>query len=354
MNYQDSGVNLHDQNMFNAKLCGKMPWLGGYGGAMPITEEDYLISSTDGVGTKIKLYNDYKDLDGVSIKNLGIDLVAMVMNDIVCTGAKPLFFNDYLAVNSLESVEALDLIDGINEGLELCGDNVPLMGGETAIMSDMYKVGDFDLAGFGVGICKQDNFIDGTDIVSGDVMLGLASSGFHSNGYTLIRKVVETFEEEVMSVLESSKGSPGNFPPTLIQDLLKPTRIYVKSVLEVLHLHKGSVHGIAHITGGGRNNVNRLLGESINLKPMWNNNNDAFRQEEFHWIQQYGNISDEEMRRVFNDGIGMVLIVERDDASKVISLLEALGEEVYEVGSIVDRLNAEQLDELNKTIENRH
>jgi phosphoribosylformylglycinamidine cyclo-ligase len=276
----------------------------------------------------------------VSIKNLGIDLVAMVMNDIVCTGGKPLFFNDYLAVNSLESVEGLELIDGINDGLKLCGENVPLMGGETAIMSDMYKVGDFDIAGFGVGLCKKVDFIDGLTIVSGDVMLGLKSSGFHSNGYTLIRKVVESYELD--------------FPTNLIQDLLKPTRIYVKSVLEVLRLHKGSVHGIAHITGGGRNNVNRLLGENLNLKPMWNNNNTAFRQDEFNWIKKHGNISEEEMRRVFNDGIGMVLIVERNDASKVTSMLEALGEEVFEVGLIEDRLNRSELDELNKTIENRH
>ena len=171
MNYKDSGVNLHEQDMFNAQLATQMPWLGGFAGAFDIGD-DFLVSSTDGVGTKIKLYNSYKDLDGVSIRNLGIDLVAMVMNDIVCTGAKPLFFNDYLAVNTIESVEALELVAGINEGLAQCG-NVPLLGGETAIMSDMYKLGDFDVAGFGVGACPKDDYIDGSGISAGNVMIGL-------------------------------------------------------------------------------------------------------------------------------------------------------------------------------------
>ena len=216
MNYKESGVDLHEQDVFNARLAKKMPWLGGFGGAFDIGE-DYLISSTDGVGTKVMLYNDYKDEPGVSISNLGIDLVAMVMNDIVCTGAKPLFFNDYLAVNDLTKMDAMDLIAGINTGLHLCGD-VPLLGGETAIMGDMYGEGEFDVAGFGVGACPKDDFIDGTAISDGDVMLGLASSGFHSNGYTLIRKVLENVPNE-------------DIPTDLFKDLLKPTKIYVNSIL---------------------------------------------------------------------------------------------------------------------------
>jgi len=342
MNYKDSGVDLHEQDMFNAKLGQKMPWLGGFGGAFDIGE-DYLVSSTDGVGTKVKLYTQSQKEEGVDIKNLGIDLVAMVVNDLVCTGAKPLFFNDYLSVNTIDSIDAMGIIEGINEGLAQCGDGIPLIGGETAIMGDMYKEGEFDIAGFGVGACPKENFIDGSGIEVGDVMLGLKSNGFHSNGYTLIRQVVS----------HTVENDPESIPEGLFADLLKPTRIYVNSILKVLDYYKEDVHGISHITGGGRYNVNRLLGD-INLKPKWNNNNTAFRQDEFNWIQKAGNISDEEMRRVFNDGIGMVLVVNRNSAQKIISLLESLGEDVFEVGLIETRLNKVELDELNQIIENRH
>jgi phosphoribosylformylglycinamidine cyclo-ligase len=328
MNYKDSGVNLHEQDIFNAQLANQMPWLGGFAGAFNIGD-DYLVSSTDGVGTKIKLYNSYKDLEGVSIRNLGIDLVGMVMNDIVCTGAKPLFFNDYLAVNTIESVEALELVAGINEGLAQCGDNVPLLGGETAIMSDMYKLGDFDIAGFGIGACPKDDYIDGANIAEHDVMIGLKSSGFHSNGYTLIRKIVE----------ESSEP-----PESIIRDLLKPTKIYVKSILKVLHKYKSGVHGIAHITGGGRSNVDRLMGEDINLRPVWFDG--WSRPDEFDWIQEHGNISDIEMRRVFNDGIGMVLIVTKESAKDIILLLEAMNEKPVQVGLIKSRLSEDYNDSL--------
>jgi len=339
MNYKDSGVDLHSQDMFNAKLCQKMPWLGGFGGAFDIGE-DYLVSSTDGVGTKVTLYNTSKDLDGVDIKNLGIDLVAMVVNDIVCTGAKPLFFNDYLSVNNLESFDAMALIEGINEGLSQCG-GIPLLGGETAIMGDMYKDGEFDIAGFAIGACPKDNYIDGSNIESGDVMLGLKSSGFHSNGYSLIRKVLD-------------ENADTEKPEGLIKNILTPTKIYVKTIMRLLEYYREDIHGISHITGGGRGNVNRLLGEDVNLRPHWNDNEMHFRPEEMNWIQKAGNIDELEMRKVFNNGIGMVLIVARNSAEKIIKMLQSLDEEVFEVGLIADRLDAEQLEDLTKTIENRH
>jgi phosphoribosylformylglycinamidine cyclo-ligase len=319
MNYKDSGVDLHEQDMFNARLCQKMPWLGGFAGALDIGN-DYLVSSTDGVGTKVKLYVQAQEEEGVSIKNIGIDLVAMVMNDIVCCGAKPLFFNDYLAVNQLSQIDALGLIEGINEGLKQCGDNVPLLGGETAIMTDMYKEGDFDIAGFGVGACPKDDFIDGSGIVDGDVMIGLKSDGFHSNGYTLIRKVIES---------EDTEDIP-------FSDLLRPTKIYVKPVLEVVNKHKGKVHGIAHITGGGRSNVDRLLGEDINLRPVWFENQTL--TEEMEWIKMSGQIDELEFRKVFNNGIGMVLIVDREEYPMIQDTLDGLDVEHVEIGAIGSRI----------------
>jgi len=325
MNYKDSGVDLQQQDLFNARLCSAMPWLGGFAGAFDIGD-DYLVSSTDGVGTKIKLYVQSQKEKGVSIKNIGIDLVGMVMNDIVCTGARPIFFNDYLAVNQLTQLDASGLIDGINDGLLMCGDNVPLLGGETAIMTDMYKSGEFDIAGFGVGVCPKDNFIDGSNIVEGDVMIGLLSDGFHSNGYTLIRKVVNKVLKE----------SPEDIPKDLFTNLLKPTRIYVKPVLRAIQKGKGGVHGIAHITGGGRSNVDRLLGEDINLKPVWFEDN--HKPDEMIWIQEQGNIDDIEMKRVFNNGIGMVLIVSRKVAGELIGLLEAMDERPVQVGVIEKRV----------------
>ncbi len=319
MNYKDSGVDLHEQNVFNAKIHQKMPWLGGFGGAYDIGE-DSLVSWPDSVGSKVMLYEKAKHLDGVDIKNIGIDLVATVMNDIVCTGAQPMFFNDYLSINALDTVDVMGIIDGINDGLKQCGDNVPLISGETSVMNDMHPTGGFDVAGFGVGACPKGDFIDGINISEGDVMLGLKSSGFHTDGYALIRKVLD-------------ENIDADLPDGFYQKLLTPTRIYVKSVLSVLKHYKGAVHGISQITGGGRGNINRLIGEDVNLRPLWNNNDHLIRQDEMSWIQRVGNISQVEMRRVFNNGIGMVLIVDRNSATT--------------------RLTKVGMDNLNKTIEKR-
>ena len=319
MDYEAVGVSLYEQDIFNVKLAAKMPWLGGHSGAIDIGS-DYLVSSCDGIGTKIKLYLENKDVEGVSIKNLGQDLVAMVFNDIVCSGASPMFMNDYLAVPSI-SDEYLELIDGINVALKGLEGKPPLISGETAIHSDIKT---FDIAGFGVGACPKKNYIDGKNIKEGDVMLGLRSSGFHSNGYTLIRKVW----------LEVEAGRSKD-RDEIIKLLLTPTRIYVNTILAVLRKYAPSINGICHITGGGRENLNRLMGENLNLRPRWNDN--WTKPPEFEFIQKAGKISDGEMKRVFNDGIGMMMVVDPNEVVGVVEYLEKLGEGVVVCGTISTR-----------------
>ena len=319
MDYDSVGVSLYDQEIFSVKLAAKMPWLGGHSGAFDVGE-DYLVSGCDGIGTKVKLYLENKDVKGVSIKDLGQDLVAMVFNDIVCCGATPLFMNDYLAVPSI-SDEYLELIDGINIALKGLEGKPPLISGETAIHTDIET---FDIAGFGVGACPKKNYIDGKNIKEGDIILGLRSSGFHSNGYTLIRKV--WLEKESFRSKDRDE---------IIKRLLTPTRIYVNTILSVLRKYAPSVNGICHITGGGRENLNRLMGENLNLRPRWND--DWTKPPEFEFIQKNGKISDGEMRRVFNDGIGMMMVVDPDGVVGVVEYLEKLGEGVVVCGSISTR-----------------
>lgn len=319
MDYESAGVSLHEQEFFNAKLAAKMPWLGGHAGAFDVGS-DYLVSGCDGIGTKVKLYLENKDVEGVSIKNLGQDLVAMVFNDIVCFGATPLFMNDYLAVPSIND-EYLELIDGINEALKPLEGKPPLISGETAIHTDIET---FDIAGFGVGACPKKNYIDGKNIKDGDVILGLRSSGFHSNGYTLIRKV--WLEKEAVRSKDRD---------VIIKRLLTPSRIYVNTILAVLRKYAPSINGICHITGGGRENLNRLMGENLNLRPRWNDN--WTRPPEFEFIQKYGKISDGEMRRVFNDGIGMMMVIDPNEVVGIVEYLEKLGEDVVVCGTISTR-----------------
>ena len=319
MDYDSVGVSLYDQEIFSVKLAAKMPWLGGHSGAFDVGS-DYLVSGCDGIGTKIKLYLENKDVKGVSIKNLGQDLVAMVFNDIVCCGATPLFMNDYLAVPSI-SDEYLELIDGINDSLKTLEGKPPLISGETAIHPDIET---FDIAGFGVGACPKKNYIDGKNIRDGDVILGLRSSGFHSNGYTLIRKV--WLDKESFRSKDRDE---------IVKRLLTPTRIYVNTILSVLRKYAPSVNGICHITGGGRENLNRLMGENLNLRPRWND--DWTKPPEFEFIQKNGKISDGEMRRVFNDGIGMMMVVDPDEVIGIVEYLEKLGEDVVVCGTISTR-----------------
>ena len=325
MDYESVGVNLNDREFFNAKLAAKMQWLGGHAGAFDVGG-DYLVSSCDGIGTKIKLYLENKDVKGVSIKNLGQDLVAMVFNDIVCFGATPLFMNDVLAVPTITD-EYLELIDGINEALKTLEGNPPLISGDISIHPEIET---FDIAGFGVGACPKKNYISGSHIKDGDIILGLKSSGFHSNGYTLIRKVWIKESEALANNIMFMKDRD-----EIIKRLLTPSRVYVNTILALLRKYAPSINGICHIAGGGRENLNRLMGENLNLRPRWNDN--WTTHPEFEFIQKAGKISDGEMRRVFNDGIGMMLVVDPKEVKGIVEYLEKLKEDVIVCGTISTR-----------------
>ncbi len=284
--------------------------LGGFGALCAIPKkyrEPILVSGTDGVGTKLKL----AFLLGRH-GTVGIDLVAMSVNDVLAQGAEPLFFLDYFACGKLDQGVAVQVIRGIAEGCEQAG--CALIGGETAEMPGMYPAGEYDLAGFCVGVVEKDRIINGSDIVAGDALIGLASSGAHSNGYSLIRRI-----------LGEDKPASG-----LADTLMEPTRIYVKPVLKLIAAVP--VKGLAHITGGGLvGNVPRMLPQGMRAvlrKKMWP------RPQLFAWLQQNGNVAEDEMHRVFNCGIGMVLAVAREHLAAATMLLKREGELAYEIGFV--------------------
>ncbi len=295
--------------------------LGGFGAMFHPNWSRYkdpvLVSATDGVGTKLKLAFLTGKLDTV-----GIDLVAMSVNDLIVQGAEPLFFLDYFATGKLEPEAAATVIEGIAAGCRQAG--CALIGGETAEMPDFYAEGEFDLAGFAVGIVEKSAIIDGRDIQSGDVVLGLASSGPHSNGYSLIRRLVL---EEGGPGLDAAFGDA-----TLGEALLTPTRIYVKSLLALSA--KCRIKGLVHITGGGFwENIPRILPESAAVeldKSSWP------RPEIFDLLQELGNIAEDEMLRTFNCGLGMMVVVAADDAAAALEILRASGEEAWQVGRVVN------------------
>lgn len=324
--YRDAGVDIEagdalvDQIKPFAKRTMRpevMSAIGGFGSmfAMPTKfKEPVLVSGTDGVGTKLKLAFELNQHDTV-----GIDLVAMSVNDILVQGAEPLFFLDYFACGKLEVGTAAEVIKGIAAGCEESG--CALVGGETAEMPGMYPAGEYDLAGFVVGCVDKANIIDGSTIAEGDVVLGLASSGAHSNGYSLIRKLIE----------KSGVDMESDFHGRKFKDVvMTPTKLYVKSILGLLETV--TVKGMAHITGGGiTENVPRVLpagltaeisANSWTLPPL------------FQWLQKQGNIADKEMYKTFNCGIGMVVIVAQADAAEAKKVLEAKGETVYQIGQI--------------------
>lgn len=294
--------------------------IGGFGGLVELPKryrEPVLVSGTDGVGTKLKLAFQLGRHDTV-----GVDLVAMSVNDILVQGAEPLFFLDYFACGKLDVPVATDVIKGIARGCELAG--CALIGGETAEMPGMYPDGEYDLAGFAVGVVEKSAVIDGRSIVPGDALLGLASSGAHSNGYSLIRKIAE----------RSAADFGADFHGRAFGDvLLEPTRIYVKPVLDLVR--NMNVKGIAHITGGGLvENIPRILpqGTAASLRRgSWP------RPPLFDWLAAQGGVDDEEMHRVFNCGIGMVIAVSAQDAWAAQERLEAQGEAVSRIGEIVNR-----------------
>jgi len=294
--------------------------IGGFGALVEISKkyrEPVLVAGTDGVGTKLKLAFQLERHDTV-----GIDLVAMSVNDVLVQGAEPLFFLDYFACGKLDLASATDVIRGVARGCELAG--CALIGGETAEMPSMYPAGEYDLAGFAVGVVEKSAIINGRDIVAGDAVLGLASSGAHSNGYSLIRAIIERAKPELQADFH---GRP------LADVLLEPTRIYVKPLLALMQSVK--VKGLAHITGGGLvENIPRALPEDVSAvleKSAWP------MPPLFTWLQQHGGVAEGEMHRVFNCGIGMTLIVAEQDAAAAQRMLAAAGETVYRIGRIEAR-----------------
>ncbi len=327
LSYRDAGVDIDagDQLVENIKPYAKRTMrpevlgdLGGFGAIVEISKKychPVLVSGTDGVGTKLKLAFEWDKHDTV-----GIDLVAMSVNDILVQGAEPLFFLDYFACGKLDVARATDVIRGIAAGCEASG--CALIGGETAEMPGMYPLGEYDLAGFAVGVAEKDALISGRDIVAGDVVLGLASNGAHSNGYSLIRKIIERAQPDLDAPFDGEK--------TLREAVIAPTRLYVKPVLSLLQ--KITVKGMAHITGGGlTENIPRVLPENTVAQIRA----DAWEMPKlFQWLQQAGNVAAQEMYRTFNCGIGMVLIVDQADAAAAVEHLRAAGETVYRLGEI--------------------
>ena len=312
------------------RIAGVLAGLGGFGSLFELPVDRYrrpvLVAGTDGVGTKLKLAIETGRHGGV-----GIDLVAMCVNDIVVQGAEPLFFLDYYATGALDVEVAASVIEGIGKGCELAG--CALVGGETAEMPGMYAAGDYDLAGFCVGVVEKDEILDGSGVRVGDRLIGLASSGPHSNGYSLIRKILERHSDPA----ELLEGRP------LIDWLMEPTHIYVKSLLRLMKALR--VHAFAHITGGGiTENLPRVLPQNTHDRidlAAWP------RPAIFRWLKEQGRVADAEMLRTFNCGIGMIVCVAPEDESLALDLLRATGEAVCSIGEIVSTAGAPAVDYLN-------
>jgi phosphoribosylformylglycinamidine cyclo-ligase len=339
LSYRDAGVDIDAGNELVERIKPAvartmrpevLTGLGGFGALFALDlqrwREPLLVSGTDGVGTKLMLARQLARHD-----TIGIDLVAMCVNDILTCGAEPLFFLDYFATGRLRLEEAQAVIEGIAEGCRQAG--CALIGGETAEMPGMYGDGEYDLAGFAVGAVERSAVLDGSRVRSGHRLLGLASSGPHSNGYSLIRKVIERAGPDIGRTLaQSLEGAPTN-APTLGDALLAPTRIYVKPVLELLQ--GGGIDGLAHITGGGlTENIVRVVPDGLGLDidtGAWT------RPPVFDWLQETGGIEDAEMLRTFNCGIGMVMLTPETESGRLTAAARELGLECREIGSVVAR-----------------
>lgn len=326
--YADAGVNIDAGNELverikpavlatqNAHCIGG---IGGFGGLFALPEgykQPILVSGTDGVGTKLKLAIEAKRHDGV-----GIDLVAMCVNDILVLGAKPLFFLDYYASGLLQNEVAEKVIKGIARGCEIA--DMALIGGETAELPGMYQQDDYDLAGFCVGIVERQNIIDGKNIKAGDRVIGLASSGPHSNGYSLIRKVINDSGHNLQDTVSGK---------SLADWLLEPTRIYVKLIHALLQ--QTEILGMAHITGGGLlENIPRILpkGLGVQLDQKWD------MPDIFYWLRETGNIDAQELYRTFNCGIGMAIIVKQEHAAEVLGCLQKTDCPAWDIGEVDDQ-----------------
>jgi len=334
LSYRDAGVNIDagDRLVENIKPYAKrtmrpevLSGIGGFGGLVEISKkfrEPVLVSGTDGVGTKLKLAFELNRHDTV-----GIDLVAMSVNDILVQGAEPLFFLDYFACGKLDVDAATEVIKGIAVGCEQAG--CALIGGETAEMPGMYPVGEYDLAGFAVGVVEKSQIITGADIKPGDIVLGLASNGAHSNGYSLVRKIIERSKPDLNAKFDGER--------TLAECIMAPTRIYVKPLLALMQEIK--IKGMAHITGGGLlENIPRVL--PTNATAVLNGKS-WLTPKLFDWLREQGNVAQQEMYRAFNCGIGMVVVVDENDAAAAIRQLEAAGETVWDIGTIQVRRDDE-------------
>jgi phosphoribosylformylglycinamidine cyclo-ligase len=306
------------------KRQGALSGIGGFGALFDLKgagfEDPVLVSGTDGVGTKLKIAIAMNQHDQV-----GIDLVAMCVNDLLVQGAEPLFFLDYFSTGKLDVATGTQIVEGIAEGCRRAG--CALIGGETAEMPGMYKDNDYDLAGFAVGAVERNRILTGSDIAEGDVILGIASSGVHSNGFSLVRKAVETAK------IDYSDPAPFDKTKSLGEALLEPTRIYVKSCLAAIATN--AVKGLAHITGGGLiENIPRVLPDALAADI----DTKAWRLPEvFRWLAEAGGIAPTELARTFNCGIGMVAIAPPEKADEVTSVLEKNGEKVVTIGHIVKR-----------------
>ena len=332
LNYRDAGVDIDAGNELverikpaikSTRRQGSVGSVGGFGGLFELPLERYrnplMVSGTDGVGTKLKLAIELDSLDGI-----GIDLVAMCANDIAVLGAEALFFLDYFATGHLELKQAERVINGIAQGCKLAG--CALIGGETAEMPGIYQPGDFDLAGFCVGIVEKDGIIDGSRVAAGNRLVALASSGVHSNGFSLVRKIIE---------VTGAKLTQDCGDQSLAEALIAPTRIYVKNLLSLSGTCQ--VNAIAHITGGGLiDNIPRVLPRQLSasidlsswqLTPV------------FEWLQQAGNIEQLEMLRTFNCGVGLVLAIDAEREQSCLEQLHALGENAWVIGEVIPREN---------------
>lgn len=336
LNYKSAGVDIDAGNELverikpiaaKTRTPGVLAGLGGFGSMFELPLDRYdnpiLVSGTDGVGTKLKLAID------LGIHNtVGIDLVAMCVNDIIVQGAEPLFFLDYFATGKLEVDAAAAVVEGIGQGCEQAG--AALVGGETAEMPGMYADGEYDLAGFCVGIVEKTKVLDGSKVKAGDKLIGIASSGPHSNGYSLIRKVLQHSNSALTDQLA---GKP------LGEALLTPTRIYVKSLLKLIDTVP--VHALAHITGGGiTENLPRVLPEGINAKinlSSWE------MPEVFTWLQEQGNITQADMLTTFNCGIGMIVCVDAENEMEAIRTLQQQGEEVFSIGELIAATDSDRV-----------
>ena len=332
VNYEKAGVNLEagyevvrriKQHVASTQRLGTMGNIGAFGGMFDLAslniKEPVLVSGTDGVGTKLKIAFALDKHD-----TIGIDAVAMCVNDVLAQGAEPLFFLDYVALghNIPEKVEAI--VAGVAEGCRQAG--CALIGGETAEMPGMYEGGDYDIAGFTCGVVEKSQLIDGSNVKVGDVLVGIASSGVHSNGFSLVRKVVSDNNLDFNSTYEELNGAK------LGETLLTPTKIYVRQVLEVIR--NCDVHGICHITGGGFDeNIPRVLSEGQGLEiteGTWE------ILPVFRLLEKYGNVPHREMFNIFNMGIGMVIVLDESEAAKAIEILTAAGEKASVIGRVTD------------------